>query len=113
MVIVAIVGSRTFDDYKKVTHHIDKIKDDVTLIVSGGAKGADFLAEKYSKENNIPIKIIKPKWDKYGKSSGPIRNKKIVDQSDVIYAFWDGISPGTKSTVEYARSVQKPITIDY
>ena len=102
---VGIVGSRSFNDYWAVYHFIDKRLDleDITLIVSGGAEGVDTLAQKYAQENEIPILIYYPKWKKFDKAAGPIRNEKIVKMSDIVFAFWDGKSPGTRSSINLAK----------
>ena len=40
-----------------------------------------------------------------------IRNRTIVDECDVLFAFWDGISTGTAYTVKYAHQKGKPIKL--
>jgi len=106
---LAIVGSRTFNDYEMVK---DSLKDlTITEIVSGGAKGADALAEKFAKVNNIPVKIFKPDWAKYGRGAGPVRNKQIVEYADKVIAFWDGESKGTKSSIDLATKELKLLSI--
>ncbi len=109
MIRVGVVGSRSFNDYdflkKMLQWH------DIRLIVSGGAKGADSLAEKYAAECGIPTKIRKPNWDKFGKSAGFRRNEEIVEDSDEIVAFWDGKSKGTIHTINLAEQAGKPVHI--
>lgn len=107
MVIYGIVGTRTFIDYNKFYNTISHIQD-MTHIVSGGAEGTDKLAERYARDRNIPITVIKPQWELYGKSAGPIRNRQIVEASDVIIAFWDYSSKGTKSTIDISNKLGKP-----
>lgn len=111
---VAIVGSRSFDDYftlkSFVTSHI-KV-DHMQAIVSGGAKGADKFAEKFAYEFQIPeLRIFVPQWLKYGKRAGYLRNKKIVSNADVVIAFWDGESKGTKSTINLAIKMNKIVHV--
>ena len=106
---IAIVGSRTFDDYeflKDVLSHYHP-----STIISGGAKGADLLAKRYANENDIPLIEFLPDWDTHGKAAGPIRNKQIVAEADEVIAFWDGVSRGTKSTVGFAKQVGKPVHV--
>ena len=55
---VAVIGGRTFNDYELVKETLTKL--DITLLVSGGAKGADSLGERYASENNITTLIYKP-----------------------------------------------------
>ena len=83
---VAIIGSRGFNDYELVKSILEKYND-VTTIVSGGAKGADSLGERWAKEKGIPTKIFYPDWNKHGKSAGYIRNKDIISNSDLVIAF--------------------------
>jgi tyrosyl-tRNA synthetase len=64
-----------------------------------------FLGEKYAKMKNIPIKIYKPDWEKYGKAAGVIRNEDIINYSDRVIAFWDGKSKGTKNSIDHARKL--------
>lgn len=103
---LAIVGSRTFNKYGLLLSAIKEIPD-ITEIVSGGAKGADSLAERYAKENNIPLKVFLPDWDTFGRSAGYIRNKQIVDYCAKVLAFWDGISKGTNHSIKLAEDQKK------
>jgi hypothetical protein len=101
--ILAIVGGRDFKDYELVKSILDPNKNKIQKIVSGGAYGADSLGKRYAEDNNIPIKIYYPNWNKYGKAAGMIRNKDIVNNSTHILAFWDGKSKGTKNSIELAK----------
>jgi hypothetical protein len=110
---LAVVGSRGFNDYEKLKSNLDiihKVKI-VTCVISGGAYGADSLAEKWAKENNIETLIFYPDWDKYGKSAGYIRNEEIVKASDAVIAFWDGTSKGTEHSINLARKYNKALAI--
>ena len=102
---LAIIGSRTFEDYSLLNQEVNKLvqKYDIDMILSGGAKGADTLAERYAQENSIPTMIYTPMYEKYGKSAPIQRNKKIIEESDVVIAFWDGVSKGTKSAIVMAE----------
>ncbi len=102
---IAVVGSRTFDNYELLCLELDKLE--VTEIISGGAAGADSLGEKYAVECEIPIKIFKPDWNRYGKKAGMIRNSDIVDNCDILIAFWNGHSNGTKDSINKAKIVNK------
>lgn len=108
--IVAVVGSRGCNSYDLVEGNLKLFKG-ITKIVSGDAKGADQLGKTYAKLNNIPYQAFLPDWKKYGLSAGPLRNKTIVDSSDCVIAFWDGVSKGTSGTIEYAKIINKPCLI--
>jgi hypothetical protein len=106
---VAVIGSRTFDDYELVKETLSTFT--ISLLVSGGAKGADSLGERYANENNITTLIFKPDWKKHGPAAGPIRNTDIVNNADTIIAFWDCESRGTKDSITKAEKLGKQVII--
>jgi len=106
---IGVIGSRSFDDYKLLKNILSKFLP--FKLVSGGAIGADLLAERFAIENNLLKEIFLPDWNKYGKRAGFIRNSLIVKNSDAIIAFWDGFSKGTKDTIEKARKKGKQLMI--
>lgn len=107
---LAIVGSRTFTDYdlleKTILQHF-KIED-IKGIISGGAIGADTLAEQFAKKHSIPITILKPDWS-LGKGAGFLRNTDIVKAVDTVIAFWDGVSKGTKNSIDTGNKLNKNV----
>lgn len=107
---LAIVGSRRFYDYDRLLYEMKLLYSQnyiVTQIISGGARGADSLAAKYAKENNIELIEHKPDWDKLGKRAGFARNEIIISSSDAVIAFWDGTSTGTKHSINLAIKYNK------
>lgn len=78
-----------------------------TMIISGGAKGADSLAKRYAIEHSIPIREHLPNWELHGKSAGYIRNKQIVDDCDFLVAFWNKKSKGTANSITLAEEAGK------
>ena len=109
---LAVVGSRNFTDYNTAKVILDELQKDVgfTRIVSGGANGADSLAEKYALANDIDIDIFVPDWS-IGKQAGFIRNVEIWDNSDYGVAFWDGKSLGTKHSFKLAKKQNKRLFV--
>lgn len=101
---VIVAGSREFDDYALVEEVLSKY-DDITEIVSGGARGADSLGEKFALEHAIPIKRFPANWTAYGKTAGYRRNEQMAYYGDRLIAFWDGQSRGTKHMIDFARKV--------
>ena len=81
------------------------------MIISGGANGADTLAEMFADKFGCPILIIRPDWDAYGKRAGFLRNEEIVNEADVVLAFWDGESKGTKHTINLTKKAGKKLII--
>lgn len=112
---LAVVGSRNFNDYDLLKKYLDKIHsvEPITLIVSGGAKGADSLSERWAKEKNIPTDIYYPDWKKFGKKAGYIRNQDIIKNSNKCIAFWDGVSKGTRHSIDLCKKQNKKCKIVY
>jgi predicted Rossmann fold nucleotide-binding protein DprA/Smf involved in DNA uptake len=109
----AIIGSRNFDDVDFLEKVLSPYAESISEVVSGGAKGADSLGFSWANSKGIPTNIFLPEWDKYGRGAGPVRNRLIIENSDVVFAFWDGKSKGTKSAIEIAKKMGKIIhTID-
>lgn len=110
MVKLAVIGSRGFNDYNLLKSVLEPVKNQISLIISGGAKGADTLAERFANENNIETLIFIPDWSK-GKRAGYERNKQIVEACDIIITFWDGKSKGTQHSFKLAEKYNKRIKI--
>ena len=107
---LAVIGGRDFEDYDLLKKNLDEIKN-IHCIVSGGAKGADLLAEMYASSHDLPVKIFPANWDKYGKKAGFKRNKQIVEECDYLIAFWDGVSRGTQNSIELCEKNRVPYLI--
>ena len=105
MIKVIIAGGRNFEQYQLLKLKCDailrEVKDEIQ-IVSGGAKGADKLGERYAKERGYICKIFEADWDKNGKAAGHIRNEEMAKYGDCLIAFWDGYSKGTKNMIDNA-----------
>jgi hypothetical protein len=108
---IIIAGSRTFNDYNLLIKTLKELNLNITEIVSGTAKGADSLGEKFATENNIPIKKFPPNWSKYHKSAGVIRNQEMIDYGDVLIAFWDRNSKGTQDSINRAQKSGKKVFV--
>lgn len=103
---VIVAGGRDFNDYEllksKLDYVLQKKLPNVT-IVSGTARGADRLGEKYATERGLEVVKFPAEWDKYGKSAGYRRNAEMADYADGCVCFWDGKSRGTKHMIDLAK----------
>lgn len=102
---VIIAGSRGFSNYKllkeKCNEYLrEKRKEYNIIIISGGARGADTLGEKYAQEEGFSLEVFPANWNKFGKSAGFRRNEQMAEVADALIAFWDGKSHGTKHMIE-------------
>lgn len=99
---VIIAGGRDITNYELVEAAYLKSNFKATEIVSGGARGADYLGELFAKHNNIPIKVFPADWDTYGKRAGFLRNLEMAKYADALIALWDGSSKGTQHMITQA-----------
>lgn len=106
---IAIVGSRKFDDYDALDKFIrENVEfEDIELVISGGAQGADNLGSLFAYKNDIEKKIFPAEWNKYGPRAGFLRNVDIIDNADVVFAFWDSKSKGTQHSINLAKKKDK------
>ncbi len=105
---VAIIGSRTaynlnFDFVSNF------LPDECDEIVSGGSGAVDGLAEKIAKSKNLKFKCFLPDYGQYGKMAPLIRNLKIIEYSDMVLAFWNKTSKGTKFVIK--ESIKKGVPV--
>ena len=136
---LGIVGSRVWTSRagqvwnKKITdpkqYVFDKMDQYVSkhgkpsLVISGGAKGADTYGIQWAQARGIPIKEYKPSQDlvreyiRQGnsrnfayKKAANIRNTDIVNNSDRVVAFWDKKSTGTLDTLTKAKKSKKKVS---
>jgi len=108
---LAIIGSRSFNDTKLLNETLRPYKDQITLIVSGGAKGADQLGEYWARLHKIETLIFLPDWEKHGKKAALLRNKDIISNCDMAIAFWNYRSPGTRHAIKLCEKQKKPYKI--
>lgn len=104
----AVVGSRTFRDERLLARTLEPVFP--SLVISGGADGADRLAVRWARRNGIQTKVFEPDHKKY-RHPYHHRNRLIAEACEVLYAFWDGRSTGTKYTIDYARRLGREVHV--
>jgi hypothetical protein len=110
---IGVVGSRDFVDktiMNEVLNDVIKIEGTPGKIISGGALGADTLSYEWAVENNIDTLVFEPRYNDFPKNvrrwmAPKERNTTIVENSDIIIAFWNMTSTGTKDTLD--KSVER------
>lgn len=112
---LGVVGSRSIEDplyvYSCIEEVISRIGEKPVCIVSGGAKGVDSYSAKYAEVNGIRMEEFLPNYKLYGKSAPFIRNKTIVENSDILLVIWDGESRGTVNSMQHAEKLGVPIKL--
>ena len=95
---LGVIGSRAFSNYPQMAKYLAK-KVPVKKIITGNSEGADTLVLRYAREHNIPFE------------SYPKNMLDLINNSDLIIAFWDGKSPGTQSVLKFAKASGKKIEV--
>lgn len=107
---IAIVGSRNFSPLAWVRLLVESLPPG-TIVISGAGGPVDLDAAHYARRRRLLVFEHRPDWNKHGKAAGPIRNRRIVEDCDRVFAFWDGKSRGTKSTIDIANKLGRPIRV--
>lgn len=104
---VAVIGSRGLmvDDLGKY------LPKDTATIISGGARGVDASAREYALRHGLELVEYLPEYSRYGRSAPLKRNIAIIESADLVLAFWDGASKGTKYVIENCKKRNIPVQI--
>lgn len=118
MISWGIVGCRHFCDYAEFCKHMDTVVEKHGMpdqVVSGGARGADSLAQRWAKEKDLSFVCFPPKEAEHPsfRAACLARNTQIVNASQLLVAFPSRQSKGTWDSIRKAENKQIPcIVID-
>ena len=104
---IAIIGSRNLG----VIDLENFLPEDITEIVSGGARGVDTCAREYALAHGIKLTEFLPNYNRYGRGAPLKRNLEIIAYADLVLAFWDGKSRGTKYVIDNCKKQSVPIRV--
>lgn len=101
---VLVCGGRDFKDFDRVVVVLDNLDPPATLIIHGGAPGADQCAGAWAERRGIPTLRFPAEWEKYGRRAGPRRNQRMLDEGkpDLVVAF-----PGGRGTADMLARADK------
>jgi hypothetical protein len=115
---LCVTGGRDYTDKKVVFDTLDQLvfeyfddhcRSDQVVLIVGGARGADKLAEAWAKANDYEVKLFEPDWNKYGKAAGPLRNIDMINEGfDFLVSF-----PGGRGTIHMTTESLKAGRIVY
>lgn len=102
---VIVCGGRDFKYETTLCAALDRFhaSTPISLLIHGGASGADKLAGFWAKRSGVPVKVFPPDWLQHGPSAGPRRNRQMLDEGkpDCVIAF-----PGGKGTADMCRRAE-------
>lgn len=102
---ILVCGGRDFDDHELLNKILDEhtrnrnMKD--VVVIHGGARGADTLADVWATSNGCEIKKYLADWNDWGKAAGPMRNAKMLEDNPdiaIVFAF-----PGSNGTADMVK----------
>ena len=122
---MVIAGSREIRDYSQLTSLIAKVMPEYTnyeriLIMTGGARGVDWMGKRYANEHGYLYKEFKPVYATQNDRYAPLRrNEEMAKLGDILIALWDGKSRGTEHMINCMKKkgktthVQNTLTATY
>jgi hypothetical protein len=111
---IIVSGSRqgfSFDDVADILDVCVRMGFRFDEMLVGDARGVDALALRWARVKGVSSIVYPADWKKHGKAAGPIRNAEMVSDGDLLIAFWDGFSRGTKNTIDLARQKGIPVCL--
>jgi hypothetical protein len=108
---IIIAGSRILTDYSIVCRAVESSRFDISMVISGGARGVDTLGEQWARQHKIAFERFSANWGRYGKSAGMKRNREMAIYADGLLAIWNGRSRGTKDMIDVMFELKKPIFV--
>jgi len=97
---VIIAGGRDYTLSNQDIERLESIREKVTEVVSGGAKGADSDGEVWAELEGIPVRRFTAEWSKHGRGAGVVRNRGMVEYANAAVVFSGG--RGTRTLFELA-----------
>ena len=107
---VAIIGSRSVE-LNEEQDVLPYLPENTTGIVSGGAEGADQIAEHIAEFLHVPLTVFRPDYARFQRRAPLERNRDIVQHADYVIALWDGSSRGTAHAIEQCIKEYKPVRV--
>jgi predicted Rossmann-fold nucleotide-binding protein len=103
---ILVCGGRDYGNVAELNHalHTVHAKRGISLIIEGGASGADRLAREWAIANNVPYQTFEADWAKQRMAAGPIRNTRMLVEGkpDGVIAFAGG--RGTADMIRRAEA---------
>jgi hypothetical protein len=110
---VLFYGSREFDNFPLIYQIMD-VYPKTTLILNGGCRGADQLAEEAARRQGKAYLTIPAWWDEFGKSAGHVRNvfmQRYARPHEGVGFVSQTFTPGTRDMCSVLRMNNVPYQV--
>mgnify|MGYP001809727201 CR=1 FL=1 len=105
---VIVSGSRDFTNYSLFEAMMFDVLKPSELanitILEGGCRGTDMMAREFAIKWGVKWVEFPADWEKHGQSAGPIRNAELVKEGEMLIAFINIRSKGTKDIITKATA---------
>lgn len=80
MVKVLVCGASRFKDRDRLFRRLDELHaaSTITLILNGGARGADYLASEWARARGVPLKVFRADWKRLGPEATIALNGEMI-----------------------------------
>ena len=119
MTTLAVVGirdlrGREWNDFRLLSHELARYHEWIDEVISGGARGTDRMAIRWAKAEGLATREFLPDLRSFGSPSAYYRrNAAIAEACDLMVAFWDNRSRGTRHAIDCCERLGKPFEIVY
>jgi SLOG family YspA-like protein len=108
---LVIAGSRTFTNYQLLCQTLAPDRHRITAVIHGGARGADQLGFRWAVRHHVRSRCFAADWERFGKVAGVRRNHQMAQAGDLLIAFWDERSAGTRHMISCMQQLGKPVVV--
>lgn len=103
-----VTGSRSWNWADPIHAALEQVAVEYpdAVMIEGGANGADRIARHFWQEIGRMAMTIPAQWDKYGRSAGPIRNRRMLATPGVGLCI-GFVQPDSKGTWDCLAAAAK------
>jgi hypothetical protein len=107
---ILVCGSRSWTDADRVKDALERLWPGI--VIEGGTPGADRLGRQAANALGIHVATVPARWKQLRAGAGEARNSAmLLLKPDLVLAFWDGSSPGTRNMIRLAESAGVPVEV--
>ncbi len=119
---LVVVGSSRFYDYSIVEEAMDEWAAEEAhpdLVITGGASGVDYLAERWADNNNVAFAVFAEEWNAPrvglqdgGRDAAPTSlTNQLLEAATHVLAFPSQTSKWTNVVIAMAEAMEIPVKI--
>lgn len=109
---VLVCGGRKYNDYQAVDVALKSLPFEISIIIEGGARGADSLARAWAVKNKIHYAEVPALWSVYDKAAGFLRNEAMTLLNPEYCVALPG-GAGTANMVSLCEKIGIPVWLPY